>query len=202
MSSTPRKLAFFIAAALFALMSVGNVAAQPATDSEQVTLNVVCPVPVSVDLSGDLDFEEINAYGQATSTAPGAIDVKVDVGCYLGPWQVNASITNFTGTTGDWINAHHFSLENAVTDTYFLEPIDPLGFVEPTASNAVFSGPNDEEAILETDENWIWFFGWHQLPDSPAPFITTASYTGVLSDLGFTLPGHYQATMTVELTLE
>ena len=201
--SYARKTIALLAVAVFSMMSVGSAfAAVEDADTSAVNLTVVCPASPYVDLSGDIDFADIDAYGQSTTTLPGVIAVTVEVGCYLGPWQVNASITNFHGSTGSWIHADKFSLVDAETDIYFLEPIDLFGFLEPTANDAVFVGGDSSDAILETAENWFWFFGWHQLPDSPAPFKTTATYTGVLSALGFTLPGEYQATMTVELTFE
>lgn len=124
------------------------------------------------------------------------------MGCYWGPWEVDAQITNFRAAPGQWFHASHFSLVDATVDSYFLDPVDGrFDLLEPTANDAHFTGPRDENTILETTETWFWWFGWHQGPDVPAPFVTTASYTGELTNLpAYLHSGTYSATLTVELT--
>ncbi len=189
------------AAALMIGMSVGIASAQ-SSDSIETSVQIGCPAVATVELGGNATMAPItNIFEQDyTQTASGAIQLEVDMGCYLGPWQVNASITNFSAGPGEWFSADHFSLQDATVETYFLDSIDtPFDFLAPTANDAYFWGAGDEDTILETTENW---FFWWQLPDTPAPFVTTASYTGHLDDLPILAEGEYTATLTVELTTD
>lgn len=191
------------ATALLLGMTAGLASAQVVdTDSTEASVIIDCAAPLTVEIGGSAamaDIDDIFTQND-TSTAPGGIGLTVDMGCYWGPWQVNASVTNFSAGPGRWFSADHFSLQDATVETYFLDPIDtPWDLLEPTANDAYFWGAGDEDTILETSENW--FFFW-QLPDTPAPFVTTASYTGHLTDLPIVLPGTYTATLTVELATD
>lgn len=198
---------------VFGLVGVGALGmalttgfATASTDSITTSVQVTCPQPMTVDVGGNATFDPIldSINDHDTSTAPGAITVTVDMGCYWGPWQVNAKTTNFVavGNPFLWFGANHLSLQDATVETYAAEPIDPFSILEPEASNAYFSGPTDYDTILETAQTWIWF-PYIPGPDIPAPFVTEASYTGVLSGLPTALPsGTYQSTLTVVLTAD
>jgi hypothetical protein len=189
-------------------MTAGVATAQD-TDSAVGSVTISCPIPATVQLGGNFDFDPIaNIYQQqSTQTDAGEIDITVDMGCYWGPWQVGAQASNFTAPGGAF-SASHFSLQDATVSSYYLDGIDGPGDpLEPEASDAFFSSSSDEDVILETDENFIWIF---QLPDTPAPFVTTAEYTGHLDNLpvpllialGVTNTMTFQTTLTVELTLD
>jgi hypothetical protein len=176
------------------------------TDSAQGSVSISCGIPATVEMN-DFAFAPVDLLNSdSTSTDPGAVEISVDMGCYWGPWQVGASATPFTsGSTSQTFSASHLSLEDANVELYSLEPIDFLGVLEPTASDAFFTGGGNGGTVLETAEN---FFLWWQLPDSPAPFTTTASYTGHLTDLPFifsSITGNahvFTSTITVTLTLD
>jgi len=203
-----RKLIGIAGSAMLLAGMTAGVATAQVTDSDtmQTSVQITCPVPATVALGGDVAFDPITDIinDHDTQTAPGAIEVTVDMGCYWGPWQVNAYTTNFVAGPFMWFSADHLSLVDANVDSYFLDPIDgPFDFLEPEASNAYFNGagPINQETILETDENWIWW-PWIQGPDDPAPFVTEASYTGQLTNLPILLTGNYVATLTVELATD
>lgn len=190
-------------AALGMGLTAGIASAQD-SDSMTTSVNVNCADAATVTLGGNGAFAPIaNGVTQHdTQTGQGAIKLTVDMGCYWGPWQVDASISNFVAGPGQWFSGSHFSLEDATVESYFLDPFDgPFDIAEPTASDANFFAPYiDQDTILETQENWFW---WWQLPDSPAPFVTTASYTGVLTDLpAIPTSGNYTATLYVTLSLD
>lgn len=196
-------------ATLGVALASGLATASAPVDQDSITasVDISCLQPMTVSLDGsDATFAAItDSYNvHDTSTGTGAIQVTVDMGCYFGPWQVSAQTTNFLQQGGfGWFSASHLSLVDANVDTYALSAGDFLGTLEPDASNAYFSGPYDKDTILETSENWIWWFGWQQAPDSPAPFVTVASYTGKLTNLPTAIAtGTYQATLTVSLTTD
>jgi hypothetical protein len=176
------------------------------TDQAVGSVEISCSIPATVAM-GDFSFAPVDLLvSDSTSTDPGAVQIAVDMGCYWGPWQVGASATSFTSpTTVQSFSASHLSFEDAAVETYSLEPIDFLGVLEPTASDAYFTAGGSGGTVLETAEN---FFLWWQLPDSPAPFTTTASYTGHLTDLPFifsSITGNthtFSSTITVTLTLD
>jgi len=194
--------------ALFTGMTAGVAFADTATIPTSV--QVTCPTPASVELSGDGTFAPINNIltQDDTSTAPGAFVVTVDMGCYWGPWQVNAEVSAFVAGPLQFFSGDHFALEDATVESYFNDPFDgPFDILAPTASDAEFApipgfpigDAAGENAIFETTEVFFWIF---QLPDIPAPFVSEASYTGTLTDLPFLLSGNYSATLTVELTTD
>lgn len=190
--------------ALLLGMSMGIVSAQVvSTDTIQTSVDVSCVAPMTVVIGGNATMDPITDIftDNDTQTGAGAIDVTVNMGCYLGDWQVNASVTNFSAGPGQWFGADHFSLEDATVDSYFLDPLDTVfDLAEPTANDAYFFGPADEDTILETQENFFFWLIFGQ--DVPAPFETTASYTGHLEDLPWLLSGNYTATLTVELATD
>lgn len=195
-----RIIGFAAAVALMLGMTAGIANAQ-STDGGSGSVTLSCGEPMSVSIN-DFTFAPIDLYvSNDTATAEDAVQITVDMGCYWGPWQVSASATPFTsGTTLQTFSASHMSFVDADVAIYSLEPIDFLGILEPTASNANFGTSGN--TVLETAEN---FFLWWQLPDSPAPFVTTATYTGTLTDLPFifaTLIGNsHTFTSTITVTL-
>lgn len=176
------------------------------SDSITTTLNVDCNQAATVKIFGNGAFAPMNGstFQDSTQTGEGAIKVAVDMGCYTGGWSVDARISAFRDDDGDYaFSGDHFSLRDATVDYYFLDSVDtPADFLAPTANNAYFDHSYDTESdILETSNSW--FFWWNDF-DVPAPFVTTASYTGYLSDMGDVdlTDGAYSATLTVTLSLD
>lgn len=200
------KLVGIVGAAAMVVGLTAGIATAQVTDTASMptSVQITCPTPAQVYLSGDATFAPIaNILTQDdTSTAPNSIDLLVDMGCYWGPWQVNAQVSNFIAGPGLWFSSSHLSLEDATVESYFLDPIDgPFDLLEPTANDADFFGPADQDVILETTEVFV-FWPFPAIVDLPAPFVTTASYTGVLTDLPIVLSGNYVATLTVELATD
>jgi hypothetical protein len=185
--------------------SLVSVAPASAQTSAELTVNVVCPV-VGAELSVDGGFADINPFvNSTTSTSPGAIKVKVNTGCYLGPWNVTASATQFFNSETDLPFIPVSSLQivdGQVTTSVF----DGGGILEPPApstNNVSFNllGAGSDP-LLETTPLFLGF-------DAPAPYITEAKYTGKLN-MG---PGvlavlaaagddqTYESTLTITLAL-
>jgi hypothetical protein len=232
MTRLKRLIAIAGAGALMMGTMVGLSTSVLADDEDTIvgSVSISCPTAASVSLTGEqVDFAPIDiTETDETSTEPGAIQLTVDMGCYLGPWQVNAAATKFTSdTTAQWFGANHLSLEDPQVDSYFFDPVDDIyvnlpwplpdinlpDVAEPDASAAFFecgsTNPNGScgEEILETSQNLVTFFINLLVPGAyvamPAPFITEASYTGVLSDIPFLWGEHtYTSTITVELATD
>ncbi len=208
MSNLKRLIGLVCAMALMMGTAAGlaTTANAQGTDSGEGSVTISCSIPSTVSIN-DFAFNPVDLLNSdSTSTGPGAVQIEVDMGCYWGEWQVSASATPFeSNTTSQTFSASHLSFEDAEVDTYSLEPIDFLGLLEPTASDANFSNSGNGGTILETAENFLFFW---QLPDSPAPFVTTASYTGHLTNLPFifsSITGNshtFTSTITVTLTMD
>lgn len=194
--------------ALLLGMTAGMAGAQESfadADQMQTSVNIGCAAPMTVELGGNGAMAPIlDIYSQkSTQTANGAINVTVDMGCYWGPWSVYANVTGFANQSGPGgFSASHYSLEDATVTSYFLDPFDgPFDLSSPVAEDADFWGAFDWDEVLTTDTAWVWWWGWQEV-DVPAPFVTTASYTGHLDGLPILLPGLYTATLTVELATD
>ncbi|MCC6703915.1 MAG: hypothetical protein IT334_03500 [Thermomicrobiales bacterium] len=224
-----RLIAFVGVAALMMGTMAGlatSVNALEDTDTVTGSVLISCPVAASVNITADDDGETVTfddieniVEDRSTQTEEGAIKVTVDMGCYLGSWQVNATATRFTSPdTTQRFGADHLSLEAEGVDYYFDGVDDPLFFddvMEPDVSDAQFTcnnsttpgGPCGEE-ILATNTNLLTFllnliFGPGSFDANPAPFTTVASYTGFLEDLPFLWGSNtYSSTITVELTTD
>jgi len=222
-----KRLVAFVAVAALMMGTVAGLSSSVYADQSDTivgSVSINCPVPATVELNGgdaEVAFAPITNIisNPNTSTDPGAIKLKVDMGCYWGSWQVNATATRFTSTTThQTFSANRLSLVSEGVDSYALDPFDdPLWFddvLEPDASDAHFScnsstnplGPCGEE-ILATDTNlltWILeFLTGGELTGAPAPFVTEASYTGVLSNVPFLWGNNtYTSTITVELAYD
>jgi hypothetical protein len=187
-----------------AMLSGGAAYAGPTLPA---SITISCPSPATVNLTGNANFAPINILSQNdSSTTPGAIGLTVDMGCYWGGWSVDAQSSNFSAGPGKNFSASHLSLQDAtVTDFYFKTGVPIFdAFTEPDASNAFFSSSSDTDTVLETNESFLqWLLTGDA--DVPAPFVTTATYTGVLTDipfLAFAGSNTYTATITVTLALD
>lgn len=205
-----KKLLGIVGVAAMTVGMTAGVATAQSVDTATGSVTISCPHPATVQLGGDFVFDPIaDIYAQDdTQTANGAIDITVNMGCYWGPWQVGAQTSNFTAP-GGFFSASHFSLQDAAVTSYYLDGIDGPGDIfEPDANDAYFSSSSDEDVILETSENFLTF--WIANDDFAAPFVTTAEYTGhltnlpvpVLIALGVTNTMTFTNTLTVELTLD
>jgi hypothetical protein len=186
-----------------AMLSGGAAYAGPTLPA---SIDISCGSPATASLGGNADFAPINILTQNDSeTAAGAIELTVDMGCYWGGWSVDAQSSNFVAGPGRSFSANHLSLQDATVTDFYLKTGVPIldGFTEPDARNAYFSSSSDQDTILETNESFLqWLLTGN--PNVPAPFVTTATYTGVLTDipfLAFSGTNTYEATITVTLTL-
>lgn len=192
--------------ALMMSMTAGMASAQ-ATDTAGASVILNCAAPMTVELSGDIDFGTVNLIAENGATG-GTLGLTVNMGCYWGPWSVDASITNFTAPVfGGVFSASHFSLLDPDVTSYFLNPLDgPFNICEPDANAGIFDGSGDGGTILETSESLVtWLLCPPLVIDThaAAPFTTTATYTPTLSGLSPFLPsGTYTATLTVDLAGE
>lgn len=181
------------------------------TSSMELGLDVQCSDRMDVTLSGSGTFmtglDTSDPMDRRLTTNPNAIRVQVNVGCYMGPWAVNADVTAFrNGST--WFDGSRLYLDaGRVTSVYNgsgervpFGPGDPLA---PIAHDADFSGGGlyngSEKDIFHTR------LIERREPDTVqrAPWTSTAYYTGELDLRGLDLKeGTYKATLTVELVLE
>jgi hypothetical protein len=191
-------------AALGMTIFSANAALASTTASAPVAVNVVCEA-ANVGLTAG-NFADYNPVTQSTtSTAPGAIDLTVDTGCNFDPWQVNVTASPFYNSSNIPVFfANTMSLTGAAVTSSFFDGSSFLEPQAPDANNATFNflgtGSNP---ILETSV--VWFFGFI---DQPAPFTTTAEYTGNLSfsniqRAALTVLGDdtYTTTLQVDLVL-
>jgi hypothetical protein len=196
-----------VAALGLTILTGPMASAQDSSDSIQASVTISCPDVATVEVGGDANFDTINILDENdTQTGDGAIEVTVDMGCYWGGWSVSAQSTNFSAGPGMSFSASHLSLQDATTESWYLQTGVPLAdaITRPDASDAFFSSSSDSDTILETNESFVW---WLLNGDAtvPAPFVTEASYTGVLTDipfLAFSGDNTYTATITVDLALE
>lgn len=195
-------------------MTTGIASAQ--TDVP-VSLQVLCSDLSNIKITGDGTFTPIdlatNAPSYSSSTGTNALTVEVNVGCDFGPWHVNATVDRFDtglGLLGPWFSGDHFSLTAGPVTSYFG---NTLLTTPPTASNATFDpipgfpigDAGSTAPIFKTSNVIICFFGcWDTGLDYPAPFVSTAQFTGHLTGLE-DLPlveATYSSTLTVELVNE
>jgi hypothetical protein len=200
---------------LFALifgMTAGMAAADSSSSSMELGLNVQCLDRMDVAISGSGTFttgldEGNDPLERMVTTNPGAIKVQVNVGCYQGPWTVNADVTAFRNGS-DWfdgsrlnLDAHRvYSVYNGNGEQVPFGPGDPLA---PIAHDADFSGGGSHSG----SENDIFHTRLIERrgPDTVqrAPWTSTALYTGQLDLSQLNLKeGSYTSTLTVELVLE
>lgn len=196
-----RKLVGVFALALLCASMAPGLALADDEDTAAVTLSVTCNNPGNVTME-DIDFGTIES---GTPSVSSTATLTVDMGCYLGSWQVDAQMSNFLGGPANfggfginWISAEDFSLENGNVDVYFLEPIDLLGFLEPETSDAIFTGDDDVDTILETTTSFLWFLLTGDF-DVPAPFTTEATYDANLDLPAVIFADDYEAELTVTL---
>ena len=195
--------------ALLLGMTVGIASAQ--TSSVDTSVYVECPDLAEVTLGvggGGGIFDPIvldtnNTSNNDTQTAADDFIVTVDMGYYLGPWQVNADITAFVAGPLQFFPGTHFSLGDSEVTVSTSGPLQPL--FGPDANDAVFipapwAGGTGANAIFETASNWITW--WNPNDDFPAPFVSEAVYTGYLDNLPVVPTGNYVAELTVELTTD
>lgn len=198
----PKKLFSLIGAlALLSSMSLGAVSAQGATD---VSVDVTCSLPMTVDITGTGEFAEydIASLGDGTSTTTSPFTVTTDVGCYLGSWYVMAEITSFDGPghlffPGKWFSLRY--IENSVNAPWAVKK--PVGSSQEFKAAPGYGGESESD-IFETAEimAWLPFIGEFDTGlDWPAPFVSSAQYNGHLRNLDRVLPGTYTAELTVEL---
>lgn len=178
-------------------------------DTIDMTLSVSCSELTDIEITGNGAFESIDiALGETSSqTAPNALQIDVEKGCDFGPWHVDAEISRFdtgAGLLGPWFAGDYFSLTAGPVTSYYGDTLltDP-----PTASSQEFEpipgfpigDAGSEAPIFETTN--ILFFGFPTPFDYPAPFESTALFTGNLDNLD-DLPlvdADYEATLTVIL---
>lgn len=197
-------------------MTTGIVTAQSEADIP-VALSVVCNDLREISITGNGTFEEIdladNASSYSSSTADGALLVTVDVGCDFGPWHVNASVERFDtnlGLLGPWFSGDHFSLEAGNVTSYYGDTLltdPPMAYdreFEPIPGFPI-GDAGSEAPIFKTSNVIVCFLGCVDLGfDYPAPFTSTAAFTGHLDGLA-DLPlveAIYSSVLTVELVNE
>lgn len=175
-------------------MSSGIAMAQ----STDVSVDIICSELGLVDISSSSDFDQIDlALNETTSsTAPGAIEVTVDVGCYFQAWHVDATVSPF------WDGGLLFFPGTWMT-LDFVSDSGPLvqgqdGNFDPVPGFPPGDGESDDEifgtAVI------ISGFGFDL--DTPAPGPSSATYTGNLTLQGPVFPATYTSTITVSLTKE
>jgi hypothetical protein len=173
-----------------------------------LSLNVTCQRVADVRVSGNGSFAPIDIAGgsYSTSTADDAIKVAVDVGCYWGGWRVDAEVSRFRSIdTNDSFSGGRLSLEAGEVTSVFDGSFPGSPFTEPIAPHAHdadFQGSNDEELIFHTTNLFNLIGADPALFENPAPYQSTARYTGHLDNLNDVKPGEYIATLTTVLTLE
>ena len=178
------------------------------TASTGTSVDIDCDHPITVELGGSGVFEPIpDILVQDSTQTQDPFVVTVDVGCYLGPWQVNATVTAFVAGPGQFFTGDHFSLTNPVLTDYAFAPVSALAPEVDGTDFVGFIGGVGEDSIFQTRQNIItlpWWLGGGtvQLPDTPAPFVSTAEFDGALTDLPFVIPGEYEAVLTVTLATD
>jgi len=198
----PQKFMSLVGAvALCSGMTFGIASAQ--TNDLPVSLDVTCSQPNTVTVTGDasMSYDVASLTGEA-QTGPEAIMVEVNVGCYLGPWQVNAQITNFVAGPFQVIPGQNFSLEAGTVNAPWALIQDPVAN-DADFTQSSFVSADGDNAIFETYKLFSlpWWLGGDDV-DAPAPFVSQAYYTGHLDGLNLATPGDYDAELTVELVLE
>jgi hypothetical protein len=200
------KKTFAIAGTLILGLSfTGGIATAADEDTLGVSLNVLCTELSDITISGDGTFAEIDMAEDehSTQTAANALTVEVDSGCDFGPWHVDAEISRFQNGLASFAG-EVFSLDAGPVTSFF----DGSGFLvpdPPTANDAEFDpipgfpigDAGSDAPIFETTN--IVVFGFPTPWDYPAPFVSTAKFTGHLDDVDTLIEGNYTATLTVIL---
>lgn len=200
-----QKLVSTVGAAILGLGMTAGVAfaADPNAQSQMdLSLNVTCQQVADVTVSGNGSFAPIDIAGgnYSTSTSSNAITVGVDVGCYYGGWRVDAEMSRFRSGS-DSFSANKFSLEAGPVSSFFdgnflgAPLFEPL---PPHSHDSTFGGGDADEIFHTT--NLVW--GDPQITENPAPYTSTAKFTGHLDNLYGVEPGEYISTLTTILTLE
>lgn len=121
-------------------LTAGAAFAAEKKDSTDLSLKVECSKLSDIKVyTGVLDGESGGAFAPIdiaynefeTSTAPGDIKVRVDVGCNFGAWQVDAQVSRFQdGSIFKSFPGEKFSLEFVdVTASHY----DGWGIIQPRA---------------------------------------------------------------------
>jgi hypothetical protein len=190
---------------VLSLSATAGIATAADEDSLDMSLSLLCTELSDITISGNGTFDEIDMAlnEHSTQTAPNALTVEVDSGCDFGPWHVDAEISRFQNGLASFAG-EKFSLDAGPVTSYF----DGNGFLvpdPPTANDAEFDpipgfpigDAGSEAPIFETTN--IVVFGFPTPWDYPAPFVSTAQFTGHLDNVNTLVEGTYTATLTVIL---